>query len=664
MSPYVESGRAAFPAQRSASHWSAEAAIGCGYVLSYILLDWISYVQPVLKFGITPWNPQAGLTLAYLLFRGPTRVPWCVLAAFLAEIVVRGTPAPWHLLAISSAWIGSCYALLAALFRHLHLSYQPRTLPMAARIAVSAGLLSLVVATGYVGLFVATGRLAASSFEASAARYWVGDFNGILLVTPLVLAATGWRDAWAKVALNSQECLLQFGTLAASVWLIFGLEGSEQVRFFYPLFVPVIWIALRWGASGALLGILVIQVGLLVAVQDDQPMVPLVDLQFLMLTLALTGLMLGAAVAERADALSRVAAREAEVRALLATAPDAVLTTDSFGYLRSANDAARKLFALRQDEMTARLHLDRLLPDLSLDSREGRATMSGRGSGGQSFPADVAWVQLEAPAASGWLAIVRDATDRRRAEAETRDRDSHFAREMRFAMAGELASALAHELNQPITAVISYLRASQILAAQRRGADARLDETLVKAFKEANRAAGILRRLRDFYLGRAGRPAPVSLAALCSAVVQSLESQLRAADVDLQVTIDERVPMLHVDATRLEIVLQNVLANAIEAVGERPAGSRCIELRASAPGNSICIEVEDSGAGVPTETLSQLFEPLNTSKPEGMGLGLAISRSLLRAQSGDLSYRRGERLAGALFVIRLPHHRPTEARAS
>lgn len=664
MSATAEATSAVPVLPRPRGGWRVDGLVGVGYVLAYVLLDWMSYVQPVLKLGITPWNPQAGLTLAYLIFRGPTRAPACVLAAFLAEVLVRGTPAPLPLLLASSAWIGASYALLASLLRRLRLAYQPRTLPAAARIAVSAGVLSLVVATGYVGLFVGAGRLDAGSFTAGAARYWVGDFNGILLVTPLLLAAPSWRASWHDAIARGRECLAQALTLGVAVWLIFGLEGSEQLRFFYPLFVPVIWIALRWGAGGALLGILAVQVGLLVAVQDNQPVVPLLDLQFLMLTLALTGLMLGAAASERADALSRVAAGEAEVRALLATAPDAVLTTDSAGNLRSANPAARRLFGLGDDGPPDRVRLEQLLPRLALGSREGRESIGARRVDGQAFPADVAWVQLQAPAPSGWLAIVRDATDRRRAEAEARERDTVFARAMRFAVAGELASALAHELNQPITAVTSYLRAAQILAKQGPVADARLGETLVKASGEAHRAAGILRRLRDFYLGGTGRPVALSLAGLAADVAQSLEARLRAAGATLEIAVDPAVPTLRIDATRLEIVMQNLLANAVDAVLERDPGSRRIELRGSLAGGLVQIEVEDSGPGVAPESLAMLFEPLNTSKPDGMGLGLAISRSLMRAQGGELAYRRGERLGGALFVIQLPRDAPAVARAS
>jgi PAS domain S-box-containing protein len=632
----------------------AGAAWGVGYVLAYIALDWLSYVQPVLKLGITPWNPQAGLTLAFLLLRGPIWMPLSVLAAYLAEIVVRGTPAPAMLLLASSLWIGTCYALLAALLRSLGVNERLRSLQTAARIAMSAGIAAMVVAAGYVGLFVVAGSLDPHKFVASTARYWVGDFNGILLVTPLLLATMHWRGAWPQFVARRSECLAQAVTLVICVWLIFGLEGSDRLRFFYPLFVPVIWIALRWGAGGALLGILAIQVGLILAVQDARPVVPLLDMQFLMLTLALTGLMLGAAVTERADALAQVAAGAAEVRALLATAPDAVLTTDAAGHLRSANHAARSAFGLEKHGELHGVRLTELLPGIALLSREGRATLAAQRPDGATFPADVAWVQLEAPAATGWLAIVRDATDRRLAQAQARERDTLLARAMRFAVAGELASALAHELNQPITALVSYLRAAQILSAPLRESDERLGRTLEKAGHEAERAAAVLRRLRDFYLGGSGKIVPVAIPALFAMLAESFEDRLRADGVTLSLQIEDGLPTLNLDATRLEIVLQNLIGNAIDALAGAASGSRRIELRAARRQEQVVIEVEDSGPGVPTEGLSELFEPLNTSKPDGMGLGLAISRSLVRAQGGELSYRRGGVLGGALFAMSLP----------
>ncbi len=236
------------------------------------------------------------------------------------------------------------------------------------------------------------------------------------------------------------------------------------MTFFYFAFVPVIWVALRWGGPGTTLITLVIQIALIIVVQDETNPPALVDLQFLLLTLSLTALLLGSVVTERADALQRVARQEAEQRTLLATAPDAVLTVDLGGKIRSANPAALQLFGTDIAPQTGR-PIREVLPTIQLHSLQGRASLEGRRAEGDSFPADIAWARLEFPANGDYLVIIRDATEQRRAEIQLRERDGALARAMRFAVAGELASALAHELNQPITALVSYIQAAEILAA-------------------------------------------------------------------------------------------------------------------------------------------------------------------------------------------------------
>src|SRR5262249_15196494 len=156
-----------------------------------------------------------------------------------------------------------------------------------------------------------------------------------------------------------------------------------------------------------------------------------------LLTLSLTGLLLGAVVAERAGVLRQVAMREAEQRALLAMAPDAVLAVDPSGQIRMANPAALRLFGEAAAQYAP---LPALLPELRLDATEGLASLDGRREDGSAFPAEVAWSSLDAPANQGFLVTVRDATDRRRAVEQLRERDAALARAMRFATAGELAS--------------------------------------------------------------------------------------------------------------------------------------------------------------------------------------------------------------------------------
>lgn len=652
---------AASNVSRSLTHgWDRRGAVVAGlYLVLYVLLYWLSYARPLLTLGITPWNPQAGLTLAFLLFYGSRWLPVTVMAELVAEILVHDTPVPRPLMFVGSLWIGLAYGVLAAILRRQQFAMPIRTAIDAARMAAISVAGTLVVAVGYVGLFVAAGVLPPDEALPGIARYWVGDLNGVLTLTPLLIYASDRIELLRVLRRHSWEILAQFAAVTLILWAIFMLPVEDQLRFFYLLFVPIIWIALRWSWPGALSAVLAIQVGLLIAAGTEIPTARFIDLQFLMLTLNLTALLLGAVVAERAGVLRRMAMREAEQRALLAMAPDAVLAVDAAGEIRVANAAAQRLFGERAGVQHSS-RLATLLPGLHLEAAEGRATFDGRREDGSGFPAEIAWARLDPPANDGFLVTVRDATDRRRAEAQLRERDAALARAMRFAIAGELASALAHELNQPITALVSYLRASEILAAQTRGEDERLKATLGKAAQEAMRASEVLRRLRDFYQGGALKLEAMHVPSLCGAVVGAFQDRLRRADASLAVSVDPSIPTIEGDATQLEIVLHNVLANALDAVAHVPQPRRRIDLHGSYASGDITLRVADSGPGISADVANKLFEPFVTSKPDGMGLGLAISRSLIRARGGELSFASSVELGGASFTIRLPIKIPSE----
>src|SRR5262249_7864110 len=151
-------------------------------------------------------------------------------------------------------------------------------------------------------------------------------------------------------------------------------------------------------------GVIAIQIGLVIAAHLEIATPKYIDIQILLLTLSLIGLLLGAVVAERAG-------REAEQRALLTMAPDGVLAVDGTGAIRQANPAATRLFSAAQDVLE-RHKLDDVLPDLRLSSTGGRVTLEGLRRDGCEFPAEIAWARLDPPANEGFLVTVRDATER------------------------------------------------------------------------------------------------------------------------------------------------------------------------------------------------------------------------------------------------------------
>jgi signal transduction histidine kinase len=522
------------------------------YLLLYLGADWLSYVRPALTVGITPWNPEAGLTLAFLLMQGARWAPVTALAAALSEVLIHGNTAPGLVVLGGAMWIALVYASLAALLQHWRQAGPIRTALGAARFLGAAVAATLAVAAGYIGFFVVTGELAPEEALRGIARYWFGDLNGILMVTPLLLHSPDWRQALRFLDAHWRGVLTQIAFVVVTLLVIFWLPAADQLRFFYLLFLPVIWIAWRWSLPGAIFAVLVIQVMLIIAARAGIHTPRFIDLQFLLVTLSGTALLLGAVVTERAE----------------------------------------------------------------------------------------------------------EAADRRRAEEQLRESDAALARAMRFAVAGELASALAHELNQPMTAVVSYLRAAEILARPVTPKDERLQGTLNKAAEEAIRASEVLRRLRDFYRGGDAKHERIAIEEACEAVSRAFQERLRRVGATLDLDIAPGLPVFQGDRTQLEIVLHNLVANAIDAIRHAEVGSRRVALRAAARADTLILRVEDSGPGIAPEASASLFEPFVTSKPDGMGLGLALSRSLIRARGGELICTRSETLGGACFSVELPPEPP------
>jgi two-component system sensor kinase FixL len=625
--------------------------LGVEYLVGYVALDALSYVQPLLKLGITPWNPDAGLTLAFLLLRGWRQVPWTVAAALSAELLVRDAPASFGALLCASVIIGSGYGALAFTLSRRGLDHLLASRGAALELSVGAAITALAVACGYAATFVVAGALPAHSAGEAIARNWIGDLNGVLTLTPLLLAAPVAARTLAALRARRVLVLLQVSILAALMPLLFRVRPMGDLPLAYILFAPVIWITLTWGVVGASAATLLIQIGLIVDAAPHLSGSSLIEIQYLLVTLALTALLLGAVLAERANALARVASSEAEQRALLAAAPDAVLATNLDGRITSANLAAQRLLGTG-DLSIVGTTLERWLPEVVLGVPVERRRAAARRVNGERFAADVACVRLDPPARAGHLLIVRDMTEHDYAQTQLRERDQALSRAMRFALAGELATALTHELNQPITALLSYLKAVEILAGPPEMHDARLHETIHKATREALRASNIIKRLRDFYRSGTVQVTRIDLAELVADVIAFFAD--RVARLGVEITRDIRLErVVSADRIQLQMVLHNLLANALDALEDVAPGRRRVHISAAMENGRLRAVVEDSGRGVSPEIRGQLFEPFVTHKSDGMGLGLAISRSLLRSQGGELRLDASV-TSGARFLIDIP----------
>ena len=524
---------------------SRTVLLAVGYLALYVLLDWASYVEPLRNTNITPWNPNTGVVMALLLARGVRWAPLVALGDFVGELLTDRTPPSWQVLALSSVFLACVYAAAAWLLRRRGLE-RPIGSPRSASwfVAVTA-LASGIAAAGYVAIMVSGGELTRADSTAAVARYWIGEFNGIIALTPVLGLRFNPQTTWQTVRRHPRDLAIQSAGAVSGVGLAFALAAAHDVRLFYPLFAPVTWIALRYGVPGAMISVSLVQAALVAALELTPGSIPLFDVQFPLLSLGVTALFLGALATQRDTALRQM-----------------------------------------------------------------------------------------------------------------RDQDAVLQRSLRFAVAGQLASALTHELNQPMTALISYVRSSEIMSEAQPGSDPRLPATLRKASEEAARAGDVLRRLREFYRGQGARLEPTDALRVCARVTDALQDRMRRNLVECTLHDPGGLPHVMIDRTQLEIVVHNLLVNSLDAFAAQSAGRaepRRIEVTGDSQGTDVLIAVDDSGPGIAASVTEKLFEPFVTSKISGMGLGLSLSRTLLRHQGGDL-WCEPSRLGGARFVIRLTTH--------
>jgi two-component system, LuxR family, sensor kinase FixL len=265
-------------------------------------------------------------------------------------------------------------------------------------------------------------------------------------------------------------------------------------------------------------------------------------------------------------------------------------------------------------------------------------------------------IALRAPdgAPEGWLCSGHDVTDRLRREQEALLVQERLTRVAHYATLGEMAAGVAHELNQPLTAITTYARACERHLDRPTPDFAEVREAVREIGAEGLRAGEIIRRLRQLVRGDASERRVTDINSLIEELRVLIAADARAQDVRLRIELQTDLPAAAVDPVQIQQVILNLVRNALEAVVDSPAEARAIDLTTvRAADGDIEIRVVDNGPGVAAAVESRLFEPFCTTKEFGTGLGLAISRTIVNAHKGSIGNRK-VKPHGAEFFIRLP----------
>ncbi|MGH8263481.1 MAG: sensor histidine kinase, partial [Steroidobacteraceae bacterium] len=405
---------------------------------------------------------------------------------------------------------------------------------------------ALADAASYAAALAASGHLAADTLVTAIKIGWIGDINGIVTLLPLLLLArtSAGLQLWPAHG-HLGELLLQLLALGAGFVITFSWAADVELPYFYLLFLPINWIALRWGVGVTALALVTLQAAI-VTLLTFQPMPQYaVAIQLHMVVLAATALFMGITVSQNARFARSMQAKDAQLAKL--------------------------------DRLTA---------------------------------------------------------------------------------ITEFNAAVAHELNNPLSALQNYLRAARLQIEQFADRSA-IETSLDKALGESTRASAVLRRLRAYFRSGSVQKESADPRVAVSEAVAALDTRFMQEHIICTIEAAHGLPNIVVDRLQLSVVLHNLLSNACDAVRDSGAGRGRIVVAIREMGESMEFEVSDTGTGVPPSEVPQLFQPLQTSKPFGMGLGLAISRSLLEANGGRIwlghSDERGTHIAFQVPVAGAAH---------
>ncbi|MCC6947980.1 MAG: PAS domain S-box protein [Bradyrhizobiaceae bacterium] len=353
-----------------------------------------------------------------------------------------------------------------------------------------------------------------------------------------------------------------------------------------------------------------------------------------------------------ASATRRLIAREAHLKSILDTIPEAMIVIDEHGIIQSFSLAAERLFGYDASEAIGK-NVNILMPSPYRESHDGYLhrylstgerriigigrVVVGERKDGSTFPMELAVGEMRSGNRRFFTGFVRDLTERQETETRLQELQSELVHISRLTAMGEMASALAHELNQPLSAIANYMKGSSRLLeniGDQRVATVR--GAIDKAADQALRAGQIIRRLRDFVARGESERRVESISKLVEEASALALVGAKELGIRVRFQFDPNVDLVLADKVQIQQVLLNLIRNAIEAMDGMDRKELLIRTR-SIDDNMLEISVADTGSGIPAEVSSQLFQPFFTTKAQGMGVGLSISRTIVEAHGGQIS---------------------------
>ena len=371
-------------------------------------------------------------------------------------------------------------------------------------------------------------------------------------------------------------------------------------------------------------------------------------------------------------------AQDAHLRSILETAPDAIVVIDEKGLMLSFSASAERMFGYSEEEVLGE-NVSMLMPSPDRERHDGYLerymrtgerriigigrVLTARQRDGTTFPIELSVGEARINQRRVFTGFIRDLTERQEAELRVHDLQSVLAHVQRVSEMGTLATSLAHELNQPLTAIANYVETARDLLHEVPDEEtlAVVREALDECASQSVRAGQIVRRLRDFISRGETERRIENLHRLVTEASALALVGGGGHDLEVDVRLDPRADRVLVDRIQIQQVLLNLIRNAIEAMaGER--GSRLLIYSEKEPEGFVRVTVADNGPGLDAEVAERLFEPFRTTKAAGMGLGLSISATIVAAHGGRI-WAEPSALGGTAFHFTVIDADSEEAKA-